>query len=90
MISPLKARPTSALEERYVENEEAPRSGRNSARGNESYSKKNVTKSINSIKEAMHTLTDTLRSLKEKSRGLFLQFNPLFNFISEANTPIAK
>lgn len=90
MISPLKTRPISALEERNEERENLPKSGRKSARGNESYSKKNVTKSINSIKEAMHSLTDTIRTLKDKSHGLLIHFNPLFTYVSEANAPIAK
>lgn len=91
MISPLKiARPASALEERNDEILNRQRSARKSARGNDSYSKKSVTRSIHSIKEAIHGLTETIRNLKEKSRGLLVQFNPLFTYVLESNVSVAR
>lgn len=37
----------------------------------------------------MHSLSDAIRSLREKSHGLVIHFNPLFNSI-DPNAPIAK
>ena len=89
MISPIKNRAASVLEEKYEDKENIPKSSKKS-RGNESFSKRNVTKCINSIKDAMNSLSDSVRALKEKSHGLVLQFNPFFNHVSESNAPISK
>jgi seryl-tRNA synthetase len=90
MISPLKNRPASALEQlQSSEKENAAKSSKKSSRGSESFSKKNVTKSINSIKDAMHALSDAIRALREKSHGLVVHFNPLFNSI-DPKAPVAK
>ena len=90
MISPIKTRAASALEEKYDDKENIPRSNKKASKGNESFSRRNVTKCINSIKDAMNSLSDSVRGLKEKSHGLVLQFNPFFNHVSESNAPISK
>lgn len=69
------------MEEKYDDKENIPKSNKKS-RGNESFSRRNVTKCINSIKDAMNSLSDSVRGLKEKSHGLVLQFNPFFNHVS--------
>jgi hypothetical protein len=47
MISPIKNR---AAEERHDDKENVPKSNKKASKANESFSKKNVTKCINSIK----------------------------------------
>ena len=37
----------------------------------------------------MHSLTAAIRNLREKSHGLVVHFNPLFNSI-DPNAPVAK
>jgi hypothetical protein len=64
MISPIKARAGSALEEKHDDKENIPKSNKKPIKGNESFSKKNVTKCINSIKESMNFLSDSVRNLK--------------------------
>ena len=58
--------------------------------GSESFSKKGVTKCINSIKETMNTLSSSIKALRDKSHGLVVQFNPLFNIVAESGVSYAK
>jgi hypothetical protein len=90
MISPLKKRALAVVEENSDNKENIPRSNKKAVKIADSFSKKNVTKSINTIKEAMASLTATIATLKEKSHGLVIQFNPFFNHIADSNSPIAK
>jgi hypothetical protein len=62
MISPLKGRVPA--QEDYEDKENIPRSNKKIAKVPESFSKKNVTKSINTFKEAMNSLSANIRTLK--------------------------
>ena len=90
MISPIKNRPNSALEERNEkENENRSKSGLKGGKS-ENFTRGKVTKCINSIKETVNYLNDNVRRIKEKSHGLTVQFNPLFNKFSDTSDPLSK
>lgn len=90
MISPLKSRGPPAVDYENDNKENIPRSNKKTVKPTDSYSKQNVTKSINAIKDTVNSLTANIKNLKEKTHGLVIQFNPFFNHIADSNTPLAK
>jgi hypothetical protein len=91
MISPIKGRPTSALEERtdFRENENRPKPSIKTGK-NDAYTKGKVTKCINSIKDTVSYLNDNIKRIKQKSHGLAVLFNPLLNRFSEISDPVSR
>ena len=88
MISPIKNRSSSVVEERE-ENEGKARSAVKAGKG-ESHARGKVSKCISSIKETVNYLNDNVKKIRDKSHGLAVLFNPVLNRLTDPSDPLAK
>jgi len=93
MISPVKVRASSALEERKEEKENLNKSSqKQTVKGNksENFVRRNLNKSIGSLKDTINNITRNINSIKDKSHGLSVLFNPIFNYLNEGTHPVSR